>query len=113
MNGWAKLRTHGKREGQVAGVDGVPGALDEGRSHALEAARDRPVGGIAVVVDVLAVERLGVRRGRRGAPAPENRRERQGGTRGTIRHRLLLRETCTRPRRPRAVKARDAETARG
>ena len=43
---------------QIAGVDPVPRAVDERRSRALDAARDRLVGRVAVVIDVLAVEVL-------------------------------------------------------
>jgi len=42
----------------LAGVDPVPRAVEERRSRTLDAARDRLVGRVAVVIDVLAVEVL-------------------------------------------------------
>ena len=65
---------------QIAGVDPVPRAVEERRSRALDAARDRLVGRVAVVIDVLAVEVLGARLRHPEAAEPEPRQEGRGDT---------------------------------
>src|SRR5207249_8950723 len=65
---------------QIAGVDPVPRAVEERRSRALDAARDRLVGRVAVVIDVLAVEVLGARLRDPEAAEPEPRQEGRGDT---------------------------------
>src|SRR5882724_11664822 len=65
---------------QIAGVNPVPRAVEERRSRALDAVRDRLVGRVAVVIDVLAVEVLGARLRDSEAAEPEPRQEGRGDT---------------------------------